>query len=530
MNLLTDPWLFYRFRDGREEQLPLTALINPEIVDFALPRSDFQGAAYQFAIGVLQTLMAPADLDEWLDSYQSPPDLDTFIKILNKAEHAFNLVGDGPLFMQDFDPLADIKSSPVSGLLIEAPGGNTIKNNTDHFIKRGITEALSPEMAALALLTLQINAPAGGQGHRVGLRGGGPLTTLVLPQEENSPLWQKLWLNVIQREHWDYPDPDLNSPDIFPWLGPTKISKNKNTEIYHHEVHPLTLYWAMPRRIRLELTDEEGICQLSRRPSTQLVKTYRTSNYGNNYAGTWSHPLTHYRSNPKKPEEDHLSTKGQPGGIQYKQWQSLCFIDTEQGNLPAAVIAHYFDISRDLMEELENEWSKAPRLWAFGYDMDNMKARGWYASEFPLYRLNPEVRDKQIHIIRDLQKLAEETAWQLRTQIKNAWFEKPGDAKGDFSFIDLQFWQSTQAPFFATVQAILKNQGGWMDSPTATYWLQQLSQAAHQIFDQQVLTNLYPDREMHRKIKARRQLNGWLHGGKTVKHFKKNYCQQEEVA
>ncbi len=37
------------------------------------------------------------------------------------------------------------------------------------------------------------------KGHLVSLRGGGPLTTLVYPAEENSTLWQKLWLNVINR-------------------------------------------------------------------------------------------------------------------------------------------------------------------------------------------------------------------------------------------------------------------------------------------------------------------------------------------
>ncbi|MDE9520027.1 type I-E CRISPR-associated protein Cse1/CasA, partial [Xenorhabdus bovienii] len=89
------------------------------------------------------------------------------------------------------------KSTTISGLLIEAPGANTLKLNTDHFIKRGQCEVVSPEMAAIALFTLQINAPAGGVGHRVGLRGGGPLTILVQPQTLDTPLWHKLWLNIV---------------------------------------------------------------------------------------------------------------------------------------------------------------------------------------------------------------------------------------------------------------------------------------------------------------------------------------------
>ncbi|PAV24463.1 hypothetical protein CF392_16135 [Tamilnaduibacter salinus] len=55
MNLLTDPWLPFKRRDGRQEYRPVTAMVDPDVIDLALPRSDFQGAAYQFLIGLLQT-------------------------------------------------------------------------------------------------------------------------------------------------------------------------------------------------------------------------------------------------------------------------------------------------------------------------------------------------------------------------------------------------------------------------------------------------------------------------------------------
>nr|WP_231886596.1 type I-E CRISPR-associated protein Cse1/CasA [Methylomonas methanica] len=71
---------------------------------------------------------------------------------------------------------------------------------------------LCPSCAATALFTLQTNAPSGGVGHRVGLRGGGPLTTLVLPKASQTTLWQKLWLNVFNQE-------DLQSVDTAPGDG-----------------------------------------------------------------------------------------------------------------------------------------------------------------------------------------------------------------------------------------------------------------------------------------------------------------------
>ena len=177
-------------------------------------------------------------------SYDEAPSQDELQEAFDKVVHAFNVTGDGPLFMQDFDPLDDAKPTTVAGLLIEAPGANGLRLNTDHFVKRGIGSVMSLEMAVLALFTLQINAPAGGAGYRVGLRGGGPLTTLLLPSADNTTLWQKLWLNVIDLDAWPYDEPDLHSGDVFPWLAPTKKSDQKGTEIYAPDVHPLHMYWA----------------------------------------------------------------------------------------------------------------------------------------------------------------------------------------------------------------------------------------------------------------------------------------------
>ncbi|KEA64682.1 CRISPR-associated protein, Cse1 family [Marinobacterium lacunae] len=520
MNLLTDPWLSYRLTDGSERDLPLAeALADPHVVDFALPRADFHGAAYQLAIGVLQTAMAPGNVHQWNMLYQQPPALDTLQQAISRISHAFELEGEGPRFMQDFDALADAKPAPISGLLIEAPGENTVKQNTDLFIKRGLGDALSPGMAALALFTLQINAPSGGQGHRTGLRGGGPLTTLVLPHENDVSLWQKLWLNVLDRDAFRYDDPDLHSPLIFPWLGPTKISKAKGTEIYHNEAHPLTMYWAMPRRIRLIFEDEAGICGLGLKPTGRICRQLRTVNYGNNYAGTWGHPLTHYRFNPKKPDEDHLSSKGQPGGIQYKQWHSLAYTDREGGSLPAKVVSRYLE---DLAPFFSFDWGEVPRLWVFGYDMDNMKARGWYSNEFPLIRLDPDQRDRQLLVLRDMQSLATEVLWQCRTAVKSAWFEKPSEAKGDTSQIDLQFWQRTQAAFFTLVRELLSSAED-LPPEAANRWLGALKRTAQDIFDELGLESLAPDRNMARKIKARRNLTGWLAGSKRIKAYRAEY-------
>ena len=435
MNLAQDPWVPFQLRDGTEQVLPMTAICDPNVVDFALPRADFQGAVYQFAIGFLQTVFAPADKYEWHDLYEQAPQTKTIQDAFNTAAHAFNVTGDGPLFMQDFDRLKAAKPEPIERLLIEAPGANGIKLNIDFFIKRGICEVMSLEMAIISLFTLQINAPAGGMGHRTGLRGGGPLTTLVLPQRGNASLWKKLWLNVINKDEWRYEEPDLHNKKVFPWLAKTKTSEKPGAEVYQSDVHPLHMFWAMPRRIRLEVEPDDTVCQITGERITKAVRYFRMKNYGADYGGTWAHPLTAYKWNPKKPDEHHRSAKGQPGGVTYKVWDALTLTSDQEGQQCAKVVNHYYSLC-DGFADIQSE---VPRLWVFGYDMDNMKARGWYSVSMPLFSVSPAQQDDLLRRVKDIQQLAALSLWRCRTQIKAAWFERPGEAKGDFSFIDLAF-------------------------------------------------------------------------------------------
>lgn len=516
MNLVKNPWLPFRLKNGSEKVLPLSEISNPEIVNFALPRADFQGAAYQFVIGLLQTVLAPEDELEWNDLYDQAPELKVLQGVFDKVSHAFNVTGDAPLFMQDFDSLESANVSSISGLLIEAPGANGLKLNTDHFIKRGIGQCMSLEMAVLALFALQINAPAGGQGHRTGLRGGGPLTTLIMPQYTNATLWQKLWLNVIHREQWRYEEPDFHSGKLFPWLAETKCSDKKGTEIYAGDVHPLHMFWAMPRRIRLQVEDDEQQCGISGVVRSKVVRHYLTQNYGGNYGGTWTHPLTPYRFNPKKPDKEHLSVKGQQDGITYKIWDTLLLQSEVNGQIPARVVRSFSTICAEFSERQ----SELPRLWVFGYDMDNMKARGWYSVEMPLFSIFVDKQERVLVEVKMLQALADEAIKVCRKHIKEAWFDRPKDAKGDLTFVDVAFWQRTENNFFKAVAQLIESKNQRLSTDEATQWLNELTSVTASLFDETVLSDLNADRSMAKKIKARRFLEIWLSFGKNIKAFK----------
>ncbi|HKK05950.1 MAG TPA: type I-E CRISPR-associated protein Cse1/CasA [Gammaproteobacteria bacterium] len=531
MNLIDDPWLPFRYRDGTLAYGKPAALADPGIVDLALPRADFQGAAWQWLIALIQTTMAPADYRAWLHGRIEPPDATALDAQFARARHAFELSGDGPCFMQEYDGLADGRSSPVASLLIEAPGAQTLKFNADHFIKRGIGEVMSPATAAIALYTMQINAPSGGKGYRTGLRGGGPLTTLVLPHDPSASLWHKLWLNILPRSTWSYPAPNLDDWRVFPWLASTRTSERPGSETTADDVHPLHMYWAMPRRYRLEVEDAPCVCAVSGAPSETSVRGVRTTNYGYNYDGAWRHPLTPYRLDPKKPDQPPLSTKGQQGGVGYRHWEALVLEEHEHhGYLPAPVVTDY-TTKAEALADIDPQ-SRYANLWAFGYDMDNMKARCWYATQMPLVAVRPAYQDRLLEWVETLTTSAGRAAWQLRTAVKAAWFSRPKDAKGDFAFIDLRFHEATEADFYGCLHSLFEQldsaPGGLMPADVADRWRKAVRRVAEATFDDLALSGDAEALDMKRITAARNQLHRWLAGGKEMRPLHR--LAEEEVA
>lgn len=526
LNLLSAPWFAFKRRDGSIEYRPPSAVVDPDVTDLAMPRADFQGAAYQWLIGLLQTVMTPNDHYDWFDRLESPPDAQRLEDAYAPLTPAFELDGDGPRFMQDLNPLDAVSPAPISGLLIDAPGANGIRNNTDLFIKRGRVETLCSDCAAIALFTLQINAPSGGVGYRVGLRGGGPLTTLVLPDQADAPLWCKLWLNVLPvrvagRGGNGSVAAEARDPTLFPWMGATRTSEKKGSEILPESMHPLHPYWPMPRRFRLIFEQGPGDCDLCGRQAATGVSRIRAKNYGMNYDGPWLHPFTPYRRDPKKPAEPPLSTKGQPGGVGYQHWSHLVLPDEDASTtLPATVVQDFtrYKYQAALEErqagETDERLIRRARLWAFGYDMNNMKPRGWYSVEMPLVAIPLEHQALLREWVTQFVELARQAAWATRTQIKTAWFKRPKDAKGDMSDIDQQFFEATQPAFFTALRQI----GGTLSSDGAPThvpadivhdWFRALRRQSFQLFDDRALSGPLAELDMKRLIRARQYLLSW---------------------
>lgn len=527
MNLLEEAWLPVRLHSGERQWIRPSALARPEVAAFDASRADFNGALAQFGIALLQTVAAPGSKAAWKARWSSPPDEATLQGWLAPWADAFALDGHGPRFMQDLTLRAeDGEALSIANLLIETPGENTQKNNTDHFIKRGTVEALCPHCAALALFTLQTNAPSGGAGHRTGLRGGGPLTTLlVAPSTPETPrsLWHQLWLNVLPTPTFEAAttnDASLDAPhQRLPWLASLETTQGPTGETAPIQTHPLQVYWAMPRRIRLDLEAlARGTCDVCHRTEMPLVRHYVTRNYGMNYKGAWRHPLSPYYM----AKDEKLPMHPQPGGLGYRHWLGLVLgMHSDKRRIEAASVVGEF-LSRPERGQLSaSSGSSAahPQLWAFGFDMDNMKARCWYETHLPLYDLEGSPTEAQTLLRNDVARwlaAADLAASYLRGAVKDAWFSD--EARGDFSHIDAAFWQRTERGFYRLLQqrmAQLRQGAPGDERAVSTHWLGQLQAEVLRLFEHDFVGAGAIERQKPRRVaEARVQLRKNLHGPK----------------
>jgi len=527
MNLVSDPWLTVRWRGGGVRKMRPAELADPDALDLVAPRADFRGALFQFLLGLLQTTFPAADEDEWLERWETPPSVAELEKVFSTWAPHFFLQSDGPAFLQDAQPSTDFATKDIRELLMDLGSVSNL-----HFNKpQGIT-GLCPSCAATALFGLQASAPSGGVGHRVSMRGGGPLTSLLVPQgNEGQPanLWQRLWLNILPQEVMRQPGGRFDgqaTKDILPWLAKSRSSEKKDGQTTPDLAHALQAYWGMPRRIRLDWESTvAGTCDLCGAQSETLLTRYRTKNYGVNYLG-WQHPLTPYYHDPKK-KDPPLSVKGQKGGIGYRHWLGLTLGSSDKQPEAALVVRHFL---RERWGADGNKLGKGfrPLVWAFGYDVDNMKARCWYDATLPTYRIPPVQQDALALEVGRLLEVAQEAARLLHRAVKSAWADRPGDLK-DEPAIGQSFWSGTEPLFYGALEGLTQTDGRQTPALIATQrqWLTGVRKTSLDLFDDWVTGEYEKDWDIERTVKARAELEKWLNRAKPMNALWKSIKQQE---
>ena len=383
LNLISDPWLPVRRRSGR------TATIAPWAVNdridtdpvtaFAWPRPELNAASLELLIGMLSTGAAPAGDAEWQWGWSAPPGPGTLRARLGRVAPFFDLVADdAPAFLQDLDPLADAGVSNPARLLFDTPGARTARLNTDLFRRRAAEDSvLSLPTTAIALYALM--SWCASVGHRVALRGGGPLVTLpVLGHRRlGDTLWGQAWPAVRNRDPEDR-EWGERPERVFPWTAPTPTSRpgDSNPPLGPEEMHPLHVHWGMPRRVRLLAGPAAGrACALTGEQATTAIVGIRTRNYGINYVSGYPHPHTpHYRTSTGATPLPVLTTARSAGADRLPG-----LIATSRDGLRGPASAMYrFPWRASGPDAID------PRMRCFGLDADKAKVRGWIDRTVPL--------------------------------------------------------------------------------------------------------------------------------------------------
>lgn len=503
MNLLLDEWITVRRRSGLTERIApvrLTTRGDDPAVEIEAPRADFRGALYQFLIGVLQTALPPRDLRAWRERWETPPSEQELQEAFAPFAQAFELDSAGPAFMQDFELLTNAESEPLFNLLIDRG------SDSNRYFSKQEEAGMCISCTATALFTLQINASGGGRGYQTSVRGGGPLTTLLVPNEDCTGLWHKIWMNVR-------PDsrifPHCNGEErsdikrIFPWLNPTLIGGKQGSPTTPAMASTLQCYWCMPRRIRLDFqTVKYGNCDVCGRPSEKLVANYYYIPRGTDYKGAWLHPLTPYKSS--KGAEEPKPEDTPDGGVGYKYWLGLVAGGDGRKTNAATMVSSYFSNPRDFFSS-----ACIVRLWCFGYHMPKQqaKARCWYDSLLPIHDVEPEQQVRFIEAIERSLDVAEEAASALDKYVKQAWFKRP-KYRGNEPAVPQSFWQRSVTEFYRMLKRLADADLEREDLLIPLYrdWLLAVGRTAEELFDEWVLAAPIEDMNMARVVGARADL------------------------
>ncbi len=522
-NLLSEPWIPVRRASGKRECIAPWQLTEADApLDIETPRPDFKGALLEFLVGLVQTALPPASKMLWRGQLPpgGTPSPETLATAFKPLEPHFNLFGERPRFLQDLTLTEDEagEPSPAAALLMDTPGDNAARHNGDFFIKRDHPpDRLCPACAAAALIALQAYAPSGGVGYRTSLRGGGPLTTLIV----GDSLWRTVWSNVLHlgaRGVQPLPAAPQDAAAVFPWTAPTAVSNKAGTEIHSEGRHFLTHYWAMPRRIVLEPEDDaqSSACPVCGETSRVFVRRFRTKNYGNNYGTGWLHPLTPHRQ--QGPGKEPLTLKGVSEGRGYNHWLGLVYGDSSEEKFPvqpAQAVRIFRETQRGAMG------GKAARLRAFGWDMENMKALNWCEEEYPVYDLPQDIPNAPAilaHRAGKLVRAADLARRNLLSAAKEALFSDGArNAKAEatlLSGLSMRFWTETKWDFEQRVQEIIASLRDEAD-PWNVYetWRQSLMASTIRLFEDTAERGNFPARRMQTIYSALNRMKAFNYTG-----------------
>jgi CRISPR system Cascade subunit CasA len=232
-----------------------------------------------------------------------------------------------------------------------------------------------------------------------------------------------------------------------------------------------------------------------------MVQSFIAKNRGVNYKGAFHHPLSPYQQ-PRNGEPRAVQAK--PSYIGYHYWMGLVENSPDNTRLIARVVEQYRKPPRE-----------DGRLWAFGYDMDNMKARCWYDAEMPIILASEDTETEYKWQVETMIHAAQQVAVEVRKHVKNALFRPQTVIRGDLSYIDHRFWSETESAFYAILRRTRDALHTGADVvPLLQEWYTVLTRAARRIFDDASQTGDFNAADPRRIARAWNALNKALAGRK----------------
>lgn len=280
MKLLTEAWIPVRDQGGSGSMELLTLeqlLCHQANWRISLPRDDLELAGLQLLICLVQVVLMPRELSELRERLQTPLPPEHLADAVAPLVDWFHLAHPVHPFMQTRRVKAD-KVTPIQKLLPGMPEGSSHA----FFNAKGEVARLGAASCAIALFNKASCMASFGGGFKNGLRGGGPVTTLVA----GTNLREVVWLNVVTP---DLLPRSLASPSAPPdrptWVAPIQT----NQTVHAHQIGLMRgLFWQSEH---LELIPSgEGRCDLLGGPIGPIYEAFRKEKFNFTMEGTWFHP------------------------------------------------------------------------------------------------------------------------------------------------------------------------------------------------------------------------------------------------
>jgi CRISPR system Cascade subunit CasA len=155
------------------------------------------------------------------------------------------------------------------------------------------------------------------------------------------------------------------------------------------------------------------------------------------------------------------------------------------------------------------------RLWAFGYDMEKKKARGWYDGKMPLIHVDKEILSDYEVMVSQMIGAANQIAFNTHLFIIKALFSPKAKISGDLSVIDSEFWQNTETDFYRVLGEFHENlkhenpKNKQLLNNLKLRWLSILARVGESLFDRYSQSSLISVADPKRIAIARRDFRNF---------------------